>query len=45
MVNFNRFDGSCKTLSDPSGRICVSDTTEHKNLNVYNLIAIKNESK
>ena len=42
---FNRFDGSCKTLDDPSGRTCVSDRTEHENLNVYNLIAIKNESK
>ena len=45
VVNFNRFDGSCKTLDDPSGRICVSDTTGNKNLNVYNLIAIENESK
>ena len=45
MVSLDRCSGSCNTLDDPSGRICVQNKIENVNSNVVNMIARKNESK
>ena len=45
MVILNGFNGSCDTLNDRSGKICVPKKTKDKNLNVFNIIAKINESK
>ena len=44
-VNFDRCNGSCNTLDNPSGRICVPNKTEDVNLSIFNTIARINESK
>ena len=38
MVNFDRCNGSCNTLDDPSGIICFPNKTEHVILSVFNVI-------
>ena len=45
MVILNGFNGSCDTLNDRSGKICVPKKTKDKNLNVFNIITKINESK
>ena len=45
MVGFDRYNGSCKTLDDPSGRVFVLNKTEDGYLNVFNMITKINESK
>ena len=44
MVNLERCNGSCNSLNDPSGRICVANKTEYINLNVFNMITRINET-
>ena len=44
MVNWD-CNGSCNTINDISGRICVSNKTEVVNLSVFNMIARMNKSK
>ena len=45
MVNLDRCFGSCITFNNPSGRICIPNKTENKNLNVFNMITRTNESR
>ena len=45
MVNLERCNGSCITLDDPSCKTCIPNKTEDDNLNVFNMITRKNESK
>ena len=42
MVNLVRFNGSCNTHDDPSGKICVPNRAE--DASVFNMITI-NESR
>ena len=45
IINMNRCDGSCSTVEDPFGRICVPNKMEDMNLKVFNMIKGINESK
>ena len=46
MAKLDRYNGSCNTLNDLSGRIYVANKIEDINLNVFSLIKKKiNESK
>ena len=45
MVNLDRCSGSCKAFDDPSGKICVLNTTEDVNINVFEMIIVINEPK
>ena len=45
MVILNGFNGSCDTLNDRSGKICVPKKKKDKNLNVFNIITKINEIK
>ena len=45
MLNLNRCNGSCDSLDDTSGRICISNKPEYVNLNVLNTITRINESR
>ena len=37
MVGLDKFNESCNTLDDPSGRICTPNKTENLNLNAFNI--------
>ena len=41
----DRCNKSYNTIDDPSGRICVPKKTEDVNINAFNMITKKNESK
>ena len=43
MVEQNKL--SCKSLDDPSGRICFPNKTEDANLSLFDMITQINESK
>ena len=45
MVSWDRSTGSCNTLDDLSGKICVPNKTQNVNLNVFNLVTRINEVK
>ena len=45
MVKLNRCVGSCNTLNDLSGKVCVPNKSEDFNLSVSNMITEINESK
>ena len=45
MVKLDRYNGSCNTLDEPSGKICVANKTENINLKVFKMITRINESK
>ena len=45
MINSDKCNGCCKTLTETCGQICVPNKTENSNLSVFNLIARKIESK
>ena len=45
MVSLDRCHGSCDTLDNPSGRICLLNKRKKVNLNVFNLISRINESR
>ena len=46
MVNLDGCNGSCNTLVDPSGKICVPNKIKALNLNFLNMITrIKNIKK
>ena len=45
MVSLNICNASCKTFTDLSIKICVLNKTEEVNLNVFDKIKWKNESK
>ena len=38
MVNLDRFNGSCITLDDQTGKCCVQNKTENVNIYVFNMI-------
>ena len=38
VISLDRYDGSCNTVEDPFGRICVPNEIEDENLNVINMI-------
>ena len=39
------FNGNCKTLDNPSGRVCFPNKTKSLNLNAFGTITKINESK
>ena len=41
----DRCIGGCNTLNDLSGKICIPNKIEDLNVNVFNMIPGKNESK
>ena len=41
----NSCNGSCNTMEDPFGRICIPNKIEDMNLKVFNIIKGINESK
>ena len=45
IVNFHRRNGSCDSFDDKSGKVCVPNETENVNINVFDMIAVINESK
>ena len=45
MINLDRCNGSCNTLDEPSGKICVPNKKEDINLYVFNMITEINETK
>ena len=45
IIKLDRCKESCNTIDNPSGRICVRKKTEDVNLNAFNMITKKNESK
>ena len=42
---WDRCNGSCSTLDDPSGKICVQNKTKDVNLSVFNIIRRKMNQK
>ena len=44
-VKLDKCVGSCNTLNNLSKRICVSDNAEDLNIQVFDMITKKNESK
>ena len=38
MIILDKCNGSCNTISEISGRICIPDKIENVNLNVFNFI-------
>ena len=44
-VKLNTSGGSCNILHDLSNKVCVANKTEDLNINVFNMITGKNESK
>ena len=44
-VKLDKCVGSCNTLNNLSNRICISDNTEDLNIQVFDMITKKNESK
>ena len=45
MITLDKYNGSRNTPSEIGSRICVLNKTEDVNLNVFNLITKRNESK
>ena len=45
IISMNRFGGSCDTIEDLFGRICVPNKMEDVNLKVFNMIKGTNKSK
>ena len=45
MINLDRCGGTCNTLDEPSGKICVPNKKEDINLYVFNMITEINEAK
>lgn len=45
MVSFHKYNQSCKTLDNPSDKVCAIDKSEIANVNVFNLVTRINESK
>ena len=45
IISLDRHNGSCNTVEDPFGRICVLSDIEDANLKVFNMIKGRNESK
>ena len=44
-ITSDKCNGSCNTFNEISRTICVPNKTKDVNLNVFNLITTKNESK
>ena len=44
LVNLDRYNRSCNTFDDPFGKMCVPTKIENVNKNIFNMIAIINES-
>ena len=45
MVSLDRYNGSCNTLGDPSGRICVLNKKEDMHLHVFDMVTKKASQK
>ena len=45
VISMNWCNGSCNTVEDPFGRVCIPDKIENVNLKVFNVIKSINESK
>ena len=45
VISMNRYDGSCSTVEDPFGGICVLNRMEDVNLKLFNVIKGINKSK
>ena len=45
IIKLDRCNGSCNTLDDPSGRICVANKAEDIGINVFIMKTRINESK
>ena len=45
VISMNLCNGSCNTVEDPFGRVCIPDKIENVNLKVFNVIKSINESK
>ena len=45
MISLDKCNGSCNTFTEISIRVCIPNKTENVNLNVFNFITRKNESK
>ena len=44
-VKLDKWVGSCNSLNEFSNKVCVPNKTEELNINVFNMITVKNESK
>ena len=44
-IKINRYKGSCNTINDPYGKICVPDQITNINVKVFNLLSITNETR
>ena len=44
-VKINRCKGSCNTINDPYAKICVPDQIKNRNVKVFNLMSITNETR
>ena len=45
LISVNKCGGSCNTIEDPFGRICVPNKIEDVNLTAFNMFQDTNESK
>ena len=43
-ITINKYKGSCNTIYDPYGKLCVPDTIKNININVFNLMPKTNET-
>ena len=44
-ITINKCKGSCNTINDPYAKICVPDIIKNININVFNLISRRNETR
>ena len=45
VADLDRCNGTCNTLEDPSGKLCVPNKTEDVNLHVFNMITRIKQTK
>ena len=44
-ITINKYKGSCDTINDPYGRLCVPDTIKNISVKVFNLMFRTNETR
>ena len=44
-VKVNKCSGNCNNVSNPYGRLCVSDVVKNMNLELFNLVSWSDETK
>ena len=44
-ITINKCKGSCNTINDPYGKLCVPDTIKNINVKVFNLMSKTNETR